>query len=57
MRKYLLVNEGAYHIFTKSIAGFEVFRKRADYERMRGLLKYYQVENPPVEMLLWRVNK
>ena len=53
MRKYLLVNEGVYHIFTKSIAGFEVFRKRADYERMRGLLKYYQVENPPLKFSLF----
>ena len=53
MRKYLLVNEGVYHIFTKSIAGFEVFRKRTDYERMMGLLKYYQVENPSLKFSLF----
>jgi putative transposase len=49
MRKFLLVDGGIYHIFTKSIAGFAIFKKRADYERMRGLLKYYQVENPPLK--------
>jgi putative transposase len=49
MRKYFLVDGGIYHIFTKSIAGFEIFRKRADYERMRGLLKYYQVEKPSLK--------
>ena len=49
MRKYLLVNEGVYHVFTKSIAGYEVFRIFADYERMRGLLKFYQVEHLPLK--------
>lgn len=49
MRKVLLVEGGIYHIFTKSIAGFEIFKKTADYERMRGLLKYYQVENLPLK--------
>jgi hypothetical protein len=39
MRKTLLVDGGVYHAFTKSIAGFEVFRKWTDYERMRGLLR------------------
>jgi putative transposase len=53
MRKYYLVDGGIYHIFTKSIAGFEIFRRRADYERMRGLLKYYQVENPPLKFSIF----
>lgn len=53
MRKYFLVNGGVYHVFTKSIAGFEVFRIMADYERMRGLLKFYQVENLPLKFSIF----
>ena len=52
MRKYLLAEDRVYHVFTKSIAGFEVFRSSADYERMKGILKYYQVENPPLNQLI-----
>jgi len=33
-----------YHIFNKSIAKFEIFRNNSEYERMKGLLKYYQTE-------------
>jgi putative transposase len=53
MRKFLLVDGAIYHIFTKSIAGFGIFKKGADYERMRGLLKYYQVENPPLKFSIF----
>ncbi|UCB56589.1 MAG: transposase [Candidatus Omnitrophota bacterium] len=38
-----------YHIFSKSIAGFEIFRKDSEYERMKNLLKYYKLENPPLK--------
>lgn len=41
-----LVNDGIYHVFTKSIAGFEIFRNDSDYERMKSQLKYYKIENP-----------
>jgi len=53
MRKYLLAEGGVYHVFTKSIAGFEVFRSNADYERMKGLLKYYQIGNPPLKFSIF----
>ncbi len=36
-----------YHIFTKSIEGYRIFRNNADYERMRGLLSFYKIKNPP----------
>jgi len=35
-----------YHIFNKSIAKFEIFGNDSEYERMKGLLKYYQIEKP-----------
>ncbi len=37
-----------YHAFTKSIAGFTVFRCDSDYERMVELLKFYRFERPPI---------
>lgn len=40
-----LVTGHVYHIFNKSIAKFEIFRNDSEYERMVGLLKYYQMEN------------
>ncbi len=48
-RKTPLSEGNIYHIFTKSIAGFEIFRSDSDYERMRTLLKYYNVEKPPLK--------
>lgn len=35
-----------YHVFTKSIEGYRIFRNNADYERMRGLLSFYKIKNP-----------
>jgi putative transposase len=49
MRKYPLVEGKVYHTFTKSIAGFEIFRNESDYKRMSSMLNYYKVENPPVK--------
>lgn len=44
----VLVDGGIYHIFTKSIAGFVIFRNNSDYSRMRSQLKYYKMDNPPM---------
>ena len=53
MRKYPLVEGRVYHTFTKSIAGFEVFRNETDYQRMSSMLSYYKVENPPVRFSIF----
>lgn len=45
-RKVPLVKNEIYHIFSKSIANFKIFRSNTEYERIRGLLKYYKIENP-----------
>jgi putative transposase len=53
MRKYALTDGSIYHVFTKSIAGFQIFRSDADYERMRGLLKYYHIAKPLMRFSLF----
>jgi putative transposase len=53
MRKYPLLDDRVYHTFTKSIAGFEVFRNETDYQRMSSMLSYYKVENPPVRFSIY----
>ncbi len=51
--KTILAKGETYHIFSKSIAGFEVFRKDSEYERMKNLLKYYKTENPPLRFSMF----
>jgi len=46
-RKNTLVTGHIYHVFNKSIAGFVIFNSKADFLRIMGMLKYYQIENPP----------
>lgn len=48
-RKIPLVENKIYHIVSKSIEKYRIFRNRKDYERMKELLKYYQVKNPPIK--------
>lgn len=48
-RKIPLAIGEIYHIFSKSIAGFEIFRKDSEYGRMKSLLKYYKIENTPLK--------
>ncbi|MCX7794412.1 MAG: transposase [Thermodesulfovibrionales bacterium] len=46
-----------YHVFTKSIEGYRIFRTAADYERMRELLNFYRIENPPAKYSLFHASK
>src|SRR3989338_7163547 len=34
-----------YHVFTKSITGFEIFNDRSEYERMKKSMTYVQVDD------------
>lgn len=47
MRKQPLISGDIYHIFTKSIAGFHIFRTDKDYSRMIELFKFYRIKKPP----------
>lgn len=51
--KFPLVKEKIYHIFSKSIAGFEIFRGNSEYGRIRDLLKYYRMEKPPLKFSIF----
>jgi putative transposase len=53
MRKYPLTDSKVCHTFTRSIAGFEIFRSESDYQRMSSMLKYYKVENPPLRFSIF----
>ncbi len=44
-KRYPLLDAKIYHIFSKSIAGFEIFRSNSNYKRMTRLLKYYKTAN------------
>lgn len=45
MRKDPLVIGEIYHIFTKSIADFQIFNENSDFFRMQQLVKYYRIDN------------
>jgi len=47
MRKHPLVTNHVYHVFTKSIAGYEIFRSVADFHRMIEMMKFYGYEKRP----------
>ncbi len=52
-RKIPLVENRIYHIVSRSIEKYRIFRNRKDYERMKELLKYYQVKKPPFKYSLY----
>ncbi|MCM8826816.1 MAG: hypothetical protein NC904_04780 [Candidatus Omnitrophica bacterium] len=41
VRKYPLVTYEIYHIFNKSIAGYQIFNSEAEFKRMRDAFHYY----------------
>lgn len=56
-RKNPLVENRIYHVVSRSIAGYKVFRGRKDYQRMKELMVYYQIKNPPMRYSLYVENK
>ncbi len=44
----ILINDGVYHVFTKSIAEYKVFNSREDFLRIQQIMKYYQMDKPRV---------
>jgi putative transposase len=46
VRNVPLVEGEVYHIFSKSIAGFKIFRDEREYKRMLEAIRYYLVEKP-----------
>ncbi len=54
MRKDPLIKGCLYHIFTKSIAGYKIFRSPQDYSRMLEMIKFYSFEKPPVKFSIYQ---
>ncbi|HLB95383.1 MAG TPA: transposase [Patescibacteria group bacterium] len=48
-KTHQLVNDGIYHIISRSIARFTIFNDKNDYVRMIQLLRFYQLKNPPTK--------
>ena len=38
-----------YHVMTKSIAGYVIFRSKSDYNRMLNMINYYSYEDVPLK--------
>jgi len=49
IREFPLVNGEVYHIVSKSIAGFKIFRNDSEFTRIKNLLRYYKSERPPLK--------
>ncbi len=49
MRKYKLATGQIYHIFSRSISNFEIFRNSFHYLRILNVIRYYQRENSPMK--------
>ncbi|MFH2136929.1 MAG: transposase [Candidatus Omnitrophota bacterium] len=47
-RKEKIVNGEVHHVFSRSIAGYEIFREDLEYNRMKDLLWYYSTEKPSI---------
>lgn len=54
MRKAPLINGSIYHICTKSIAGYRIFRSKQDYSRMMEMIKFYSYGKLPVKFSIYQ---
>ena len=54
MRKEIFKTGYLYHVFTKSIAGYRIFRGDEDYSRMIEMLRYYKYERPPMRFSIYQ---
>lgn len=57
MRRDPLINSCLYHICTKSIAGYKIFRTDDDYSRMIEMLWYYNSEKPPMRFSNYKMKE
>ena len=57
MRKEPLITGNLYHIFTKSIAGYKIFRSAEDCCRMIEMIKFYNLEKPNIKFSFYKKAK
>ncbi|OGX34455.1 MAG: hypothetical protein A3C36_06385 [Omnitrophica WOR_2 bacterium RIFCSPHIGHO2_02_FULL_52_10] len=43
-----------YHVFSKSIAGYTIFRYDSEFLRMMESIQYYRAKNPPIKYSLFK---
>ena len=48
MSKKILFNDKIYHVFSKSIFKFKIFRNNKEFDRMRDLIWFYKREKPVI---------
>jgi len=48
VRTVPIETDETHHIFSKSIAGFKIFRNDRECERVKESSKFYKIENPPL---------
>lgn len=53
MRRDPFINQNLYHICSKSIAGYRIFREDSDYERMLEMLRYYSFKVRPMRFSVY----
>jgi putative transposase len=56
-RQVPFIENKIYHIVSKSIAKFKIFRSIRDYQRMKDILKYYQFKSPKIRYSLYLRSK
>lgn len=49
MRKDPLISGQAYHVFTRSIANFQIFNNENEFSRILEVARYYQREKPEIK--------
>jgi putative transposase len=47
MARTIIVNGEIYHIYSKSIGEIKIFRNKAEFERMKNLIRYYRIIGTP----------
>ena len=53
-RKDILATDCLYHVFNRSIAEFKIFRNKFDYRRFLEAATYYQIDNPPIKLSVYK---
>lgn len=49
IRKFPFISGQIYHVFSKSIADYKIFRDQSEFQRMQDLFQYYNQENPAMK--------
>ena len=49
IRKYPLVTGQVYHVMSKSIAGYKIFTREADFTRMAHLMRFFMLKDEPMK--------